>query len=148
MRIPEAPWTSDRLRLLCVQAVYTALKETESRATDVVPLWKLPFLAPLIPRQRKALDSVALIRRTTEELIAKCKALVDCRGAGAYPLMVPPTHPLQSVIPVYHCPPPPPPPPSSRSHMQNWWPFLQDGLYPSSPSGHAALSTLSPPNFR
>lgn len=60
-----------------MQAVYTALKETESRATDVVPLWKLPFLAPFIARQRKALDSVALIRRTTEELIAKCKEMVD-----------------------------------------------------------------------
>lgn len=29
------------------------------------------------PRQRKALDSVALIRRTTEELIAKCREMVD-----------------------------------------------------------------------
>ena len=68
--------------LLCIvtmllQAVYTALKETESRATDVVPLWKVPALAPLIPRQRKALQAVSLIRQTTEELIAKCKEMVD-----------------------------------------------------------------------
>ncbi|KAK9827799.1 hypothetical protein WJX74_002626 [Apatococcus lobatus] len=67
-----------------IQAVYTALKETESRATDVVPLWKVPFLAPLIPRQRKALDSVALIRRTTEELIAKCKEMVDAEEQARF----------------------------------------------------------------
>ena len=63
--------------LLLLQAVYTALKETESRATDVLPLWKVPALAPLIPRQRKALQAVSLIRQTTEELIAKCKEMVD-----------------------------------------------------------------------
>lgn len=63
--------------LLLLQAVYTALKETESRATDVLPLWKVPALAPLIPRQRKALQAVSLIRQTTEELIAKCKDMVD-----------------------------------------------------------------------
>ena len=57
--------------------MYTALKETESRATDVVPLWKVPALAPLIPRQRKAVEAVSLIRQTTEELIAKCKEMVD-----------------------------------------------------------------------
>ena len=57
--------------------MYTALKETESRATDVLPLWKIPALAPLIPRQRKALQAVSLIRQTTEELIAKCKEMVD-----------------------------------------------------------------------
>lgn len=63
--------------LLLLQAVYTALKETESRATDVLPLWKVPALTPLIPRQRKALQAVSLIRQTTEELIAKCKDMVD-----------------------------------------------------------------------
>ena len=62
---------------MAVQAVYTALKETESRATDLLPLWKFPPLAPFIPRQRKALEAVKLIRRTTEELIAKCKEMVD-----------------------------------------------------------------------
>lgn len=55
-----------------LQAVYTALKETESRATDLLPLWKFPLLSPLIPRQRKALAAVELIRQTTEELIARC----------------------------------------------------------------------------
>ncbi len=60
-----------------LQAVYTALKETEQRATDLLPLWKLPFLAPFVPRQRKALEAVELIRAETERLIAKCKEMVD-----------------------------------------------------------------------
>jgi carotenoid epsilon hydroxylase len=60
-----------------IQAVYTALKETESRATDLLPFWKVPVLGWLIPRQRKALAAVAKIRVTTEMLIARCKAMVD-----------------------------------------------------------------------
>jgi carotene epsilon-monooxygenase len=56
-----------------IQAVYTALKETEQRATDLLPYWKVPLLCALVPRQRKASEAVALIRATTEELIAKCK---------------------------------------------------------------------------
>eukprot|EP00878_Enallax_costatus_P024806 GHUV01026495.1.p1 GENE.GHUV01026495.1~~GHUV01026495.1.p1 ORF type:complete len:533 (+),score=153.01 GHUV01026495.1:330-1928(+) len=60
-----------------IQAVYTSLKETEQRATDLLPLWKFPFLAPLIPRQRKALAAVELIRDTTNMLIKKCKEMVD-----------------------------------------------------------------------
>lgn len=60
-----------------IQAVYTALKETEQRATDLLPFWKFPILAPLIPRQRKALAAVELIRQTTNDLIRKCKEMVD-----------------------------------------------------------------------
>ncbi|KAF8061059.1 CYP97C1 [Scenedesmus sp. PABB004] len=60
-----------------IQAVYTALKETEQRATDLLPLWKFPVIAPLIPRQRKALAAVELIRDTTNALIKQCKAMVD-----------------------------------------------------------------------
>lgn len=60
-----------------IQAVYTSLKETEQRATDVLPFWKIPFLKYFIPRQRAAAEAVDLIRATTEELIAKCKAMVD-----------------------------------------------------------------------
>ena len=66
-----------------IQAVYTSLKETEQRATDLLPYWKIPFLAAFIPRQQKALAAVDLIRRTTEELIAKCKAMVDAEEAAA-----------------------------------------------------------------
>ena len=57
--------------------MYTALKETEQRATDVLPLWKLPALNVFSARQRKAAAAVALIRETTERLIAKCKDMVD-----------------------------------------------------------------------
>lgn len=60
-----------------MQAVYTALKETETRATDLLPLWKLPGMRYILPRQKKALEAVDLIRQTTEELVAKCKAMVD-----------------------------------------------------------------------
>lgn len=95
-----------------MQAVYTALKETESRATDVVPLWKLPFLAPLIPRQRKALDSVALIRQTTERLIAKCKEMVDAEEQVPHPHGAPQPssmlHFLFLIAPPPWCPPSPP----------------------------------------
>jgi carotenoid epsilon hydroxylase len=56
-----------------IQAVYTALKETESRATDLLPLWKIPLFSYVIPRQRRAMEAVQSIRRTTEELIARCK---------------------------------------------------------------------------
>ena len=66
-----------------IQAVYTSLKETEQRATDVLPYWKVPFLCNFIPRQRKAQEAVALIRATTEELIAKCKAMVDAENDAA-----------------------------------------------------------------
>lgn len=53
--------------------MYTALKETESRATDLLPLWKIPALSYVIPRQRRAVEAVERIRETTEMLIARCK---------------------------------------------------------------------------
>lgn len=62
---------------LKMQAVYTALKETESRSTDILPLWKLPLVEHFIPRQQKAQAAVKLIRQTTTDLINKCKAMVD-----------------------------------------------------------------------
>ena len=43
-----------------------------NNSIDVSPLWQVPLLAPLIPRQCKALEAVELIRRTTEDLIARC----------------------------------------------------------------------------
>ncbi len=60
-----------------IQAVYTALKETETRATDVFPYWKVPLFRLLVPRQQKAAAAVALIRATTEELVARCRAMVE-----------------------------------------------------------------------
>lgn len=63
------------------QAVYTSLKETETRATDLLPYWKVPLLCVFSPRQRKAAAAVELIRETTEELIKKCKVLFVLRRA-------------------------------------------------------------------
>ncbi|KAG1673016.1 hypothetical protein FOA52_005946 [Chlamydomonas sp. UWO 241] len=60
-----------------IQAVYTALKETETRATDLLPYWKVPLLCKIVPRQQKALAAVELIRNTTSDLIRKCKSMVD-----------------------------------------------------------------------
>jgi carotene epsilon-monooxygenase len=57
--------------------VYTALKETEQRATDLLPIWKVPALCIFSARQRKAAAAVAIIRATTEDLITKCKAIVE-----------------------------------------------------------------------
>lgn len=76
--------------------MYTALKETESRATDLVPLWKVPLLCHVIPRQRRAAAAVALIRRTTEDLVARCKHMVE---AGAL-LPPPPAHPTSKHQPL------------------------------------------------
>jgi hypothetical protein len=48
------------------QAVYTALKETETRATDLLPYWKLPLVNLFVPRQQKAAAAVQLIRCAAE----------------------------------------------------------------------------------
>jgi carotenoid epsilon hydroxylase len=66
------------------QAVYTALKETETRATDLLPFWKLPFLKYFVPRFQKVDSAVTLIQQTTEELIAKCKQMVDAEEEAAF----------------------------------------------------------------
>ena len=53
------PNISTRRRCANAQAVYTALKETESRATDLLPLWKLgPLATALVPRQVEVLIAV------------------------------------------------------------------------------------------
>ena len=53
------------------------MKETESRSTDLLPLWKVPLVRNFVPRLQKAEAAVDLIRKTTTELIDKCKAMVD-----------------------------------------------------------------------
>lgn len=63
-----------------IDAVYTALKEAEARSTDLLPYWKIKFLCKIIPRQIKAEKSVAVIRNTVEELITKCKDIVEAEG--------------------------------------------------------------------
>ncbi|KAE8098397.1 hypothetical protein FH972_016465 [Carpinus fangiana] len=63
-----------------IDAVYTALKEAEARSTDILPYWKIKALNKIIPRQIKAENAVNVIRRTVEELVAKCKEMVEAEG--------------------------------------------------------------------
>ncbi|GJN20042.1 hypothetical protein PR202_gb07365 [Eleusine coracana subsp. coracana] len=63
-----------------IDAVYTALKEAELRSTDLLPYWKIDFLCKIIPRQIKAENAVKTIRNTVEELIMKCKEIVDAEN--------------------------------------------------------------------
>ncbi|GAQ83134.1 cytochrome P450 superfamily protein [Klebsormidium nitens] len=63
-----------------IQAVYTALKETESRSTDILPYWQVPLLCKLIPRQQKAAAAVKLIQETVERLVAQCKEIVEAEN--------------------------------------------------------------------
>uniref|UniRef100_A0A1D1YKY1 Carotene epsilon-monooxygenase, chloroplastic n=1 Tax=Anthurium amnicola TaxID=1678845 RepID=A0A1D1YKY1_9ARAE len=63
-----------------IEAVYAALKEAEARSTDILPYWKIPFLCRIIPRLIKAEKAVSLIRITVEELITKCKEIVEAEG--------------------------------------------------------------------
>ncbi|CAI7820959.1 unnamed protein product [Closterium sp. NIES-54] len=63
-----------------IQAVYTALKETESRSTDILPYWQVPVLCAIVPRQRKAAEAVRVIRTTVEELVAQCKRIVEAEN--------------------------------------------------------------------
>ncbi|XP_028789984.1 carotene epsilon-monooxygenase, chloroplastic [Neltuma alba] len=63
-----------------IEAVYTALKEAEARSTDILPYWKVKALCKIIPRQIKAEKAVNVIRETVEELIVKCKEIVEAAG--------------------------------------------------------------------
>ncbi|KAL9242496.1 hypothetical protein vseg_016488 [Gypsophila vaccaria] len=63
-----------------IEAVYTSLKEAEARSTDLLPYWKIKALCKVIPRQIKAEKAVTVIRETVEELIAKCKKIVEAEG--------------------------------------------------------------------
>nr|CAB3500230.1 unnamed protein product [Digitaria exilis] len=63
-----------------IDAVYTALKEAELRSTDLLPYWKIDFLCKIIPRQIKAENAVKIIRSTVEELIMKCKEMVEAEN--------------------------------------------------------------------
>jgi carotene epsilon-monooxygenase len=60
-----------------IDAVYTALKETESRSTDILPYWQIPFLCKIVPRQQKAAKAVEIIRETVEKLVLQCKQMVE-----------------------------------------------------------------------
>ncbi|CAI9097896.1 OLC1v1034415C4 [Oldenlandia corymbosa var. corymbosa] len=63
-----------------IDAVYTALKEAELRSTDILPYWKIEALCKIVPRQVKAAKAVTLIQETVEQLIAKCREIVETEG--------------------------------------------------------------------
>lgn len=43
-------------------------------------MWQIEFLRRIIPRQIKAGEAVILIQKTVEELIIKCKEIVEAEG--------------------------------------------------------------------
>lgn len=67
-----------------VQAVYAALKETEARSLDLLPIWKIKGDLPTMisPRQKRAADAVAVIRKTTEDLIENCRLQLEAEEAA------------------------------------------------------------------
>jgi beta-ring hydroxylase len=60
-----------------IQAVYTTLREAEYRSTYPLPYWNFPPLRWLVPRQRQCQAALAVISDTLDELIAKCRRLVE-----------------------------------------------------------------------
>lgn len=60
-----------------IQAVYTTLREAEYRSTYPIPYWNFAPLRALVPRQRQCEAALKIISDTLDELIAKCKKLVE-----------------------------------------------------------------------
>ena len=60
-----------------IQAVYTTLREAEYRSLVPIPYWKLPFAMQLVPRQRECVKALQVINATLDELISKCRRLVE-----------------------------------------------------------------------
>ena len=60
-----------------IQAVYTTLREAEYRSTYPIPYWNFPPMRYLVPRQRDCTAALQVISDTLDELIAKCKRLVE-----------------------------------------------------------------------
>jgi len=60
-----------------IQAVYTTLREAEYRSTYPIPYWNIPFLAALVPRQKQNTAALQVISETLDDLIARCKKLVE-----------------------------------------------------------------------
>lgn len=57
--------------------MYTTLREAEYRSVSPIPYWNVPLLRWIVPRQRRCMEALQVINVTLDELIAKCKALVD-----------------------------------------------------------------------
>lgn len=60
-----------------IKAVYTTLREAEYRSTYPIPYWNFAPLRWLVPRQRQCEVALGVISDTLDELIAKCRRLVE-----------------------------------------------------------------------
>jgi len=60
-----------------IRAVYTALREAEHRSLALIPYWKLPFATELVPRQRRCKAALEVINESLDELIERCKKMVE-----------------------------------------------------------------------
>lgn len=60
-----------------IQAVYTVLREAEYRSTYPIPYWNFAPLRAIVPRQRQCEDALKIVSDTLNELIQKCKKLVE-----------------------------------------------------------------------
>ncbi|PSC75082.1 cytochrome P450 superfamily [Micractinium conductrix] len=60
-----------------IQAVYTTLREAEYRSTYPIAYWNIVPLRYIVPRQRRNMEALQVIQETLNELIAKCKQLVE-----------------------------------------------------------------------
>ena len=62
--------------------MYTALREAEYRSTSPIPYWNLPLLRALVPRQRRCTEAMITVNATLDQLINKCKRLVQGTAAA------------------------------------------------------------------
>ena len=67
---------------VCGQAVYVTLREAEVRSTSLLPLWKVPLLRQLLPRQREVDRALVVINEALDQLVERCKVRLRGRGRG------------------------------------------------------------------
>ncbi|KAI8106875.1 hypothetical protein M9434_001529 [Picochlorum sp. BPE23] len=60
-----------------IKAVYTVLREAEYRSTYPIPYWNVPPLKAIVPRQRECDEALNIVTNTLNDLIAKCKKMVE-----------------------------------------------------------------------
>jgi beta-ring hydroxylase len=60
-----------------IKAVYTVLREAEYRSTYPIPYWNVQPLRAVVPRQRECEEALKIVTDTLDELIAKCKKMVE-----------------------------------------------------------------------
>ena len=60
-----------------IKAVYTVLREAEYRSTYPIPYWNVPPLKAIVPRQRECDEALTIVTNTLNDLIAKCKKMVE-----------------------------------------------------------------------